>query len=62
MMTKKAQLNVYIPEEYRDMLQRLAGQRMMNDPKRSVTASKMGAEIICEYLQNLKESERRNKK
>lgn len=54
MITKKVQLNVYIPEAYRDTLQRLAGQRMLNDPRRSVTASKIGAEIICEYLDDVK--------
>ena len=56
MEPKKAQLNVYIPEEFRDMLQRLAGQRMINDPKRSATASKIGAEIICKYLEKLIEA------
>ena len=29
MMTKKVQLNLYVPEKYRDMLQRLAGERML---------------------------------
>ena len=57
METKKVQLNLYIPEEHRDMLQRLAGKRMLKNPKRSASASKIGAEIICEYLDRLGEKE-----
>jgi hypothetical protein len=53
MMTKKVQLNVYIPEAYRDLLQRIAAARMLENPKRSLTASKIGAEIIGEYLNRL---------
>ena len=55
METKKVQLNLYVPEKYRDMLQRMATERMLNDPRRSVTASKIGAEILCQYLDDLKE-------
>jgi hypothetical protein len=61
-ITKKVQLNLYVPEHYRDMLQRLAAERMLNDPRSSATASKIGAEIICEYLEKLGETERGNKK
>lgn len=59
--TKKIQLNLYVPEQYRDLLQRMAAERMLKNPKRSATASKIGAEILCEYLENLKESERNTK-
>ena len=62
MGTKKVQLNLYLPEAHRDMLQRLAGERMLENPKRSASASKIGAEIICEYLGKLGETERSNKK
>ena len=62
MGTKKVQLNLYLPEAHRDMLQRMAGERMVKDPKRSASASKVGAEIICEYLEKLGETERSNKK
>ena len=57
METKKVQLNLYIPEAHRDMLQRMAAQRMLENPKRSSTASKIGAEILCEYLNNLEKKE-----
>lgn len=55
METKKVQLNVYISEQYRDMLQRMAAERMLKNPRRSVTASRVGAEILCEYLKTLTE-------
>lgn len=49
-MERKIQLNLYVPERYRDLLQRLAAERMLKNPKRSVTASKIAAEIIGEFL------------
>lgn len=62
MGTKKVQLNLYLPEAHRDRLQRMAGERMVKDPKRSSSASKIGAEIICEYLETFNETERRDQK
>jgi hypothetical protein len=56
-ITKKVQLNLYVPEHYRDTLQRLAAERMLNDPRRSATASNIGAEIICEYLTKYEKKE-----
>jgi hypothetical protein len=58
MNTKKVQLNLYVPEQYRDMLQRMAAERMLKNPKRSVTASKIGAEVIGEYLEKLWEADK----
>ena len=55
MKTTKVQLNLYIHEHYRDMLQRMAAERMLKNPKRSSSASKIGAEILCAYLDDLKE-------
>jgi hypothetical protein len=57
MNNKKVQLNLYVSEEYRDLLQRMAAERMLKNPKRSATASKIGAEILCEYLERLKKTE-----
>jgi hypothetical protein len=56
-MERKIQLNLYLAERYRDMLQRLAGQRMLKNPKKSVSASKIAAEILTEYLNRLGEKE-----
>ena len=54
-MERKIQLNLYFPEHYKDTLQRLAGQRMLENPKRSASASKIAVEILCEHLDDLKE-------
>ena len=62
METKKVQLNLYILESYRDLLQRIAAERMLKNPKRSSSASRIGAEIVAEYLEKLGEKERSNKK
>jgi hypothetical protein len=62
MKTRKVQLNLYVQEQYRDLLQRIAAERMLKDPKRSVTASKIGAEIIGEYLEKLESSKERRTK
>ena len=61
-LEKKVQLNLYILESYRNMLGKMAGERLQRDPGKSASASKIGAEIICEYLERLKEPERSNKK
>jgi hypothetical protein len=55
---KKVQLNLYVLEKHRDMLQRIAAERMLKDPKKSVTGSKIGADIIAEYLEKIWETEK----
>jgi hypothetical protein len=67
MEAKKVQLNLYVLEQHRDMLQRIAAQKMLKNPKKSVSASKVGADIIGEYLEKLWEADKqttetRNKK
>ena len=62
METKKVQLNLYILESYRNMLGRMAAERMLKNPSKSASASHIGAEILCEYLDRLGEAERSNKK
>jgi hypothetical protein len=61
-MERKIQLNLYILESYRDRLQKLAAERMLKNPKRSSSASKIGAEFLCAYLEELDKKERSNKK
>jgi len=53
METKKVQLNLYIPEELRDMLQTMAAKQMLENPKKVVSATKIATEIICQYLKNI---------
>ena len=54
MKTKKVQLNLYIPEAYKNILGRMAGERMLGNPSKPASASQIGAEIIREYLDKLK--------
>lgn len=54
-MERKIQLNLYLLERHRDMLQRIAAERMLENPKRSVSAAKIAAEIIQNYLEKLSE-------
>lgn len=61
MGTRKLQLNLYLPDNYRDMLQRMAAERMLKNPRRAATASRVAAEILCEHLQNLLNTERNKK-
>ena len=59
MENKKIQLNLYIREHYRDLLQRMAAERMLKNPKRAVSASKIGAEIVGEYLEKFESNKER---
>jgi len=57
MKAKKTQLNLYILESYKNVLGRMAAERMLKNPSKSATASQIGAEIISEYLSNLAKKE-----
>jgi len=35
------------------MLQTIAAKKMLENPKRTVSATKIATEIICQYLKNL---------
>lgn len=52
--TKKVQLNLYILESYRNMLTRMAAERMLKNPSKSASASQIGAEIICQFLEKVR--------
>lgn len=54
-MGKRVQLNLYIPEDLRDRLQKIAANRMLKDPKRKCSAIKVATEIILNYLEEKKE-------
>ncbi len=56
---KIVQLNLSLPRHDRDMLRKIAGKRMMEDPSKVESAASVGAEIIRKYLD---EQERRASK
>ena len=53
-MGKRVQLNLYVPEDLRNKLQKIGAYRMLKDPKRKWSAVKVAAEIILNYLQKKK--------
>ncbi len=53
------QLNISLSKHDRDMLRRIAGKRMMENPSKVESAASVGAEIIRKYLE---EQERRASK
>ena len=53
------QLNLSLSKRDRDMLRKMAGKRMMDDPSKVESAASVGAEIIRKYLE---EQERRARK
>ena len=53
------QLNLSLPRHDRDMLRKIAGKRMMDDPSKVESAASVGSEIIRKYLD---EQERRVRK
>ena len=60
----KVQLNLSLPKHARDMLRKMAGKRMMDDPSKVESAASVGAEIIKEYLdeQEKKDNEEKREK
>jgi len=44
------QLNLSLPRHDRDMLRKIAGKRMMDDPSKVESAASIGSEIIRKYL------------
>jgi len=53
------QLNLSLPRHDRDMLRKIAGKRMMDNPSKVESAASVGSEIIRKYLD---EQERRASK
>jgi len=53
------QLNISLSKRDRDMLRKIAGKRMMDNPSKVESAASVGAEIIRKYLE---EQERRASK
>jgi hypothetical protein len=58
----KIQLNLSLPKHARDMLRKMAGKRMMDDPSKVESAASVGAEIIREYLEGQDKDENKEKK
>jgi len=58
--TKKVQFNLLIPEQYRDMLRKMAAEEIYRNPEKVISASQIGARIICDFLRNMEDEGERS--
>ena len=50
---KKIQLNLAIPERYRNYLRRMAAERVMSDPSEVVTGASIATELLVTALKSI---------
>jgi len=50
---KKIQLNLAIPEQYRNLLRRMAAERVMSDPREVVTGASIATELLVTTLKEI---------
>jgi len=58
----KIQLNICLPRYYRGKLRKIAAERMVEDPERVESAASVGAKIIKEYIDDRKETDKKEEK
>lgn len=51
---KKVQINLSIPEQHRNMLRRMAAERMISDPDQVVTGASIATELLLAGLAEIK--------
>lgn len=47
------QINLSIPEQYRNLLRRMAAERVMSDPSHSVTGASIATELLLTALKEI---------
>lgn len=47
------QINLSIPEHYRNLLRRMAAERVMNDPSEVVTGASIATELLLRALKEI---------
>ena len=47
------QINLSIPESYRDLLRKMAAERVMSDPSAVVTGASIATELLLEALKGI---------
>ena len=50
---KNVQLNLAIPERYRNLLRRMAAERVMSDPSEVVTGASIATELLLKALKEI---------
>jgi hypothetical protein len=53
---KQVQLNIAIPEHYRNLLRRLAAERVLKDPGQVVSGASIATDILITALQKIEEN------
>ncbi len=51
--SKNVQINLSIPEQYRNLLRRMAAERVMCDPSQVVTGASIATEMLLEALKDV---------
>jgi len=51
--SKNVQINLSIPERYRNYLRRMAAERVMSDPSEVVTGSSIATELLVTALKEI---------
>jgi hypothetical protein len=49
----KIQINLAIPERYRNLLRRMAAERVMSDPSQTVTGASIATELLLTALNEI---------
>lgn len=55
---KNVQLNLSIPEHYRNLLRRIAAERVMNDPSEVATGASIATELLLKALKEISGEEK----
>ena len=50
---KNVQFNLWIPEYYRNLLRRMAAERVLNDPTQVTTGASIATELLLKALQEV---------
>lgn len=50
---KKIQVNLAIPERYRNLLRRMAAERMMENPEQIVSGTSIATELLLKALNEI---------
>lgn len=53
---KKIQINLAIPERFRNLLRRMAAERMMENPEQIVSGTSIATEILLRALKEIGKS------
>lgn len=51
--SKNVQINLSIPEQYRNLLRRMAAERVMSDPSQVVTGASIATELLVTALKEI---------